>query len=321
MEPLFSLYGWSDNEFGLVWMTESSGASPDGTKNNSEAGGGGAVFCSFATPNLSFWKLLALPNGQTKARPLPVYDRKMEYDKNKKYVLIETNEGDTPRIVVSAFSKSWVDPRRGSLPISWSIDPQLGDEFPALFDYFSSTAGANDSFISGPGGCGYVYYGRMTDPQIKTFATRCGRLMKDYGPAVIDTFGQTSFINNAGADNQNDDTVSVLQNFSRYAAAGGVAPQLYLEQPTGNIKYAYHKCDNKKLDTWLADGTPVICTEGGVFYVMGSLGGETLAKRINAIAKAGTQFITVSTHAKGKKRRIIHSASASTQAAVMDREG
>ena len=48
------------------------------------AGGGGAVFCSFATPNLSFWKLLALPNGQNKARPLPVYDRKMKYEKNKK---------------------------------------------------------------------------------------------------------------------------------------------------------------------------------------------------------------------------------------------
>ena len=45
----------------------------------------------------------------------------MHYDKNKKYVLIETNEGDTPRIVVSAFSKAWTDPRRGSLPISWSI--------------------------------------------------------------------------------------------------------------------------------------------------------------------------------------------------------
>ena len=74
MEPLFSMYGWSDNEFGLVWSTETSGASADGTKNNSAAGGGGAVFCSFATPNLSFWKLLGLPNGQTKARPLPVYD-------------------------------------------------------------------------------------------------------------------------------------------------------------------------------------------------------------------------------------------------------
>lgn len=77
-----------------------------------------------------------------------------------------------------------------------------------------------------------------------------------------------------------------------YAAAAGVAPQLYLEQPTGNIKYAYHRCDNK-LNTWLDDGTPVICTEGNVFYVMGSIGGDTLAQRVNAVAKAGTQFITV----------------------------
>jgi hypothetical protein len=44
-----------------------------------------------------------------------VFDRKMPYDKTKKYVLMETNEGDTPRIVVSAFSQSWTDPRRGTL--------------------------------------------------------------------------------------------------------------------------------------------------------------------------------------------------------------
>ena len=36
----------------------------------------------------------------------------------------------------------------------------------AQFDYFASTAGANDSFISGPGGCGYVFYGRMSDAQV-----------------------------------------------------------------------------------------------------------------------------------------------------------
>ena len=294
MEPLFSLYGWADNEFSLVWMTESSGAGPDGTKNSTAAGGGGAVFCSFATPNLSFWKLLGLPNGQTKARPLPVYDRKMKYDKTKKYVLMETNEGDTPRIVVSAFSKSWTDPRRGTLPISWAIDPQLGEEFPALFDYFSQTAGVNDSFISGPGGCGYVYYGRMTDPQIRSFAKRCGRLMKDYGPAVIDTFGQTSAVSNAGADSPQDQTVSLLQNFSKYAAEGGVAPQMYISQPTGVIKYAYHACDQAKLDVWTADGTPIVCTaSSGVFYVMPSIGGgKQLAQHINTVAGNGTQFIT-----------------------------
>eukprot|EP00928_Gymnodinium_smaydae_P081607 TRINITY_DN65093_c0_g1_i1.p1 TRINITY_DN65093_c0_g1~~TRINITY_DN65093_c0_g1_i1.p1 ORF type:complete len:650 (+),score=107.54 TRINITY_DN65093_c0_g1_i1:243-1952(+) len=284
MDPLFSAYGWTDEEFGFVWMAESSGAGPDGTKNASSSGGGGAVFCSFATPNLSFWKLLALPNGLKKARPLPVYDRQMELDKTKSYVLIETNEGDTPRIVVSAFSKAWIDPRRGSLPISWAIDPMLGEEFPALFDYFSSTAGANDSFISGPGGCGYVYYGRMTDSQLKNFAGRCGRLMQDDGPKVIDTFGQ-----------QGHDSVELLTKFSRYAKLGGAAPEMYVTQPTGNIHYSYYSCNQSALDTWQPDGTPMVCTHGGIFYVMGDLGGKELANRINTIARDAPRpyFITV----------------------------
>lgn len=162
--------------------------------------------------------------------------------------------------------------------------PQLGEEFPALFDYFSATAGANDSFISGPGGCGYVYYGKMTDPQLRSFATRCGRLMKDYGPAVIDTYGQ-----------QGDGTVAVLANFSRYAKEGGMAPQMYISQPTGSIHYSYYKCNQSAIDAWQPDGTPVLCTHGGLFYVMGNMGGEALAKRINAVAESATKpyFITV----------------------------
>ena len=45
--------------------------------------------------------------------------------------------------------------------------------------------------------------------------------VRDQGPAVIDTFGQSSAVSNAGAASPSDKTVSVLQNFSKYAAAGG----------------------------------------------------------------------------------------------------
>lgn len=266
-------------------MTTQSGASPNGTANNPRAGGGGAVFCSFATPNLSFWRLMPLPDGLTKARPLPVFDRGMPLDPSKSYVLLETNEGDTPRIVVSAFSRSWTDPRRGSLPVSWSIDPVLAEEFPALFDYIASTAGVNDSFISGPGGCGYVYYGAMSDAQIATFAARCGRLMKEYGPAVVDTFGQTG-------DEAN--TFSVLSNFSRYAEAAGIAPLFYISQPTGCcIHYATFDCTKAaSLDLTLPDGTPLLCTNPDVFYIGGPAG---VANNVNKLAAANKPpfFITV----------------------------
>eukprot|EP00040_Diaphanoeca_grandis_P022230 m.118956 g.118956 ORF g.118956 m.118956 type:complete len:610 (-) comp28713_c0_seq1:105-1934(-) len=292
MEPLYSAYGWTDDEFSYVWMTTQTGAGADGTPDNAASGGGGAVFCSFATPNLSFWKLLALPDGRITARKLPVFDRGMKYDKQSTYVLLETNEGDTPRIVVSAFSKSWTDARRGSIPVSWSIDPVLGEQFPALFDYFAETAGANDSFISGPGGCGYVYYGRMSDSQVKSFAARCGRFMHDYGPAVVDTYGQTG--------NQSN-TFAVLTNFSRYASTAdgkGVAPDMYIAQPTKRIGYANYICAQTEDDQWLPDGTPFVCTNPDLFYIPGALGHQNcsaceLSKRITDVADAGTQFITV----------------------------
>jgi hypothetical protein len=84
---------------------------------------GGAVFCSFATPNLSFWSLLPLPQDQTAPRKLPVADSKRPLDKTKRYVTFVTNEGDTPRIVDSLFGAAWADHRRGSVPVAWAIDP------------------------------------------------------------------------------------------------------------------------------------------------------------------------------------------------------
>ena len=74
-------------QFGFVWMTTQSGASPNGTTNDAAAGGGGAVFCSFSTPNLSFWRLLPIP-GRTTARPLPVFDRGMPLNRSNYYVTI-----------------------------------------------------------------------------------------------------------------------------------------------------------------------------------------------------------------------------------------
>ena len=54
-------------------------------------------------------------------------------------------------------------------------------------------------------------------------ATRCGRLMHDYGPAVVDVYGSAKGVYGSAQ--------SVLANFSRYAAAGGTAPGMYLPHP------------------------------------------------------------------------------------------
>jgi hypothetical protein len=92
--------------------------------------------------------------------------------RSKYYVTFETNEGDTPRIVVSAFGSSWASAQRGSVPVAWSVDPVLAERFPALMDYYAATATANDSFIGGVAGAGYVYLGALTTQQLAAYATR-----------------------------------------------------------------------------------------------------------------------------------------------------
>ena len=75
--------------------------------------------CSFASPNLSFWRLFPLPDGRTLARDLPSHDRGMALNRSKTYITFETNEGDTPRILVSDMAAAWASPQRGSIPIAW----------------------------------------------------------------------------------------------------------------------------------------------------------------------------------------------------------
>lgn len=181
MDPLFDAFGWAHDEH--AW-TEAVSV------------GGGTVFCSFASPNLSFWallKLVAAAGGKT--RRLHSGDSGRPLDRSKYYVTFETNEGDTPRIAVSAFGSSWASSQRGSIPVAWSVDPLLSARFPALMDHFASTALQNDSFVAGVAGSGYVYLGALNEEQMERYASRVGQMFATYGPQqgmVADTYGSAN---------------------------------------------------------------------------------------------------------------------------------
>ena len=85
LDELVSVWGWSDPEHAFTNITSHAG---------------GVVFCTFSSPNLSFWAALGLARG-TAPLPLPSPDRGMELDEDKYYIVFETNEGDTPRILTS----------------------------------------------------------------------------------------------------------------------------------------------------------------------------------------------------------------------------
>ena len=276
MNDLFDAYGWAHNEH--EWTRTVSVW-------------GGVVFCSFSAPNLSFWAILALPPDAPsgRARKLPTGDSGKILNRSKYYLTFETNEGDTPRIIVSAFGSSWASPLRGSIPVAWAVDPVLSERFPALMDYFAKTSTANDSFIGGVAGAGYVYLGALNDAQLHRYASRTGQLYERYGPTVVDTYGQAN--------------MTVITKYSKFASLNGTAPAAFVTQPLwSHSSYSQDAWRCPALNLYdQVDGTPIICTanDPNLFYRNRGLSpghpGRDLADRIRNVSERYEPpfFITV----------------------------
>ena len=218
LDPLFDAFGWANDEF--AWT-------------NATSRGGGTVFCSFASPNLSWWSLFPLPDGVDAPRKLPENDAGVKLNRSKYYVTFETNEGDTPRILVSSMASAWTKQERGSLPVAWAIDPVLAERFPALWDHFASTATANDSFIAGTAGAGYAYLNQMSSDQVERYGERVGLLTAKFGPHVFDTYGYAN--------------VSTHDAYAKAAAKAGGAAAAFVTQPNWAEKaYSPFHCPKRQ---------------------------------------------------------------------------
>ena len=77
LRPGFGVFGWTNDELAFV---------------NESSHGGGAVFASLSTTDLSFWSRLPCADGGRTVRPLPSLDRGRPFNASKKYVVFESNE-------------------------------------------------------------------------------------------------------------------------------------------------------------------------------------------------------------------------------------
>lgn len=76
---------------------------------------------------------------------------------NKVYVGIFMSDGDNLQEDQHLIPVKWADAKRGSVPISWTVQPALVDVAPVILDYYWHTATPNDVMVSGPSGQGYTY--------------------------------------------------------------------------------------------------------------------------------------------------------------------
>jgi hypothetical protein len=166
--PLPAIYGWTE---------------PESEYTVRVSRGGGYVVCSEA-PNLSFWAYLQSSASLTgrfgeaarAAAPAPP----PPLQPGKVYVTFQTNEGDTPKIVAGLFGGSWLNPRRGSVPIAWGVNLLLAREFPALMEFYLDTATANDTFFGGTSGAGYVFPSEMPAGAFRRYTALAQELARDF---------------------------------------------------------------------------------------------------------------------------------------------
>jgi hypothetical protein len=126
---------------------------PEGDFARHVSAHGHFVVCGSA-PNLSFHHAVpAEPRALRQKRRFDPAGVKLE---DKTYVTVLTNEGDTPKALISEYLRGWNQPERGQVAVNWLLNPHLLALFPAQAQYYYDSASDHDYFQCAVSGAGYT---------------------------------------------------------------------------------------------------------------------------------------------------------------------
>ncbi len=75
---------------------------------------------------------------------------------NRCFVAHYVGDYDAPSWLYKAVAAFFSDPKRGQVPLGWALDPNLADRAPQAMAYAYRHASANDFFVAGDSGAGYL---------------------------------------------------------------------------------------------------------------------------------------------------------------------
>lgn len=102
------------------------------------------------------------------------------------YVSFTISDGDNLQYSQHRMLTLWRDGARGSLPIGWTISPVLLQAAPVMATYYRSTATANDEFIAGPSGAGYMFPSHWPAQHLPAFLKLTGQLMQAMNTPLLE---------------------------------------------------------------------------------------------------------------------------------------
>lgn len=125
-----------------------------------------AYYCDME--NASLYCQYPFPDRLVQNRKFSPMDlRKLGYlDKNNvvsqlNYLNIYIGDYDSSSWLTRVGSDNWEDAGRGSVPMSWAFNPNLIKRAGPMYEYYNRTRTANDFFIAGDSGAGYVNPSRL----------------------------------------------------------------------------------------------------------------------------------------------------------------
>eukprot|EP00935_MAST-01C_sp_MAST-1C-sp1_P001307 g1307.t1 len=190
-------------------------------------------------PNLSF-----LSSAKAAATQLPYHrGTTSKVDPNKRYVVFQTNEGDTPKNAYGFRGGNWLSPNRGKVPISWGVSPIQAERFPLLWEYYVRTATPADQFFAATGGVGYTYPWALPDPD--AYFKKAGDLYARFMPQP----GNWVDLWEGGLNKS---------LYARYRSLANNTVDGFSQQPsTGH---------DSGVNDWLEDGTPLFLCDKRLWY-------------------------------------------------------
>ncbi|MCI2111166.1 MAG: hypothetical protein LKK13_02365 [Bacilli bacterium] len=155
------ILGWTDNEVDFV-------------SSNSLLSK--ITYAADYSANLSFYSAASYKTLAQRKNDNPITP-----EKGKHYAAILMSDGDNVQWMENDFSTSnkyYGSPKRGAFPVTWTTSPALYDLAPDILKDLYSKETANDGFIAGPSGVGYVNPYDYASSSIDEYAAKTASYMK-----------------------------------------------------------------------------------------------------------------------------------------------
>lgn len=109
---------------------------------------------------------------------------------DKTYVCVLMADYDSMTPLYQFLPDHWLDPKRGTLPLAWGLNPNLVETYPDIFQYLYETASPNDHFGADASAAGYMNPNRIAPEHMPLFIRHNQKFFKEcdmtMAPMVLD---------------------------------------------------------------------------------------------------------------------------------------